>query len=80
VISRYPRPSAPPASGSGPVIPFHGLRHSHIELSLQAGVRPDIVSRRVGHATVAFTLERYAHALPAHQADAAEMVAKYLRG
>jgi integrase len=62
------------------VIPFHGLRHTHIELSLQAGVRPDVVSRRVGHATVAFTLERYAHALPAQQADAAEVVAALVRG
>jgi integrase len=63
-----------------PTISVHGLRHTHIELSLQAGVRADVVSRRAGHATVAFTLERYAHAFPAHQADAAEVVARLVLG
>ena len=40
-----------------------------------AGVHPKVVSERLGHATVAITLDRYSHAVPALQAEAAEKVA-----
>jgi integrase len=49
-------------------------------LGLQAGIRPDVMSKRVGHATVAFTLQTYAHALPAHEAEAADKVALLVFG
>jgi integrase len=42
-------------------IRFHDLRHSHATQLLEAGVRPDIVTERLGHASVAFTLQQYAH-------------------
>jgi len=38
---------------------------------LQAGVPPKVVSERLGHATVAFTMQVYAHVIPGMQADAA---------
>jgi integrase len=44
-----------------PAIRFHDLRHSHCTQLLEAGVRPDVVSERAGHASVAFTLQTYAH-------------------
>jgi integrase len=44
-----------------PVIRFHDLRHSHATQLLDAGVRPDVVTERLGHSTVAFTLQRYGH-------------------
>jgi integrase len=44
-----------------PVIRLHDLRHSHCTQLLDAGVRPDIVTERLGHASVAFTLQRYGH-------------------
>jgi hypothetical protein len=34
-------------------------------------VSPKIVSERLGHATVAFTMQVYAHVIPGMQADAA---------
>ena len=40
-----------------------------------AGVHPKVVSDRLGHATVAFTLDVYSHAVPALQEEAAERVA-----
>jgi integrase len=46
----------------------------------QAGVHPRVVSERFGHSTVAFTLDQYSHAVPAMQADAAEVVAKLVMG
>jgi integrase len=53
-------------------VPIHGLRHTHITDLLRAGVHPKVVSERAGHSSVAFTLQRYAHALPDMQQDAAE--------
>jgi integrase len=35
------------------------LRHTHATLMLKSGVHPKIVSERLGHATVAFTLDTY---------------------
>jgi integrase len=40
---------------------FHDLRHSHCQQLLDAGVRADIVTERLGHASVAFTLSTYTH-------------------
>jgi len=44
------------------------------------GVPPHVISARVGHATVAFTLTNYSHVLPGHQADAAAVVARAVFG
>ena len=46
-------------------------------LALAKGVNPAIVSRRLGHATVAFTLDIYSHVLPQVDADAAEFIAAF---
>jgi integrase len=58
-----------------PRIRFHDLRHTHATLALQAGVPAKVVSERLGHATVAFTLDVYCHVIPALQEDAAERIA-----
>ena len=59
------------SSAGVPRIRLHDLRHTHATLLLQAGVSPKIVSERLGHATVAFTMQVYAHVIPGMQADAA---------
>ena len=38
---------------------------------LKSGVHPKIVSERLGHATVAFTLDTYTHVVPGLQEAAA---------
>ncbi len=58
-------------------IPLHGLRHTYATLALAKGVNPAIVSRRLGHATVAFTLDVYCHVLPQVDAEAAELIAAF---
>lgn len=63
-----------------PRIRLHDLRHSYATISLKAGVHPKVVSERLGHATVAFTLDRYSHAVPGMQEDAAERVAALILG
>ncbi len=61
-----------------PRIRLHDLRHTHATLALAAGVHPKVVSERLGHATVAFTLDVYSHAVPALQEDAADRVASLI--
>ncbi|MCU1592144.1 MAG: site-specific integrase [Frankiales bacterium] len=51
-------------------IRFHHLRHTHASLALQAGVSAKVVSDRLGHSTVAFTLDVYLHVVPALQEEA----------
>jgi integrase len=58
-----------------PDIRLHDLRHTHATLALQAGVHPKVVSERLGHATVAITLDTYSHAIPAMQEEAAVTIA-----
>ena len=41
---------------------------------MKEGVHPKVVSERLGHATVAFTLDTYSHVLPGIQKDAAERI------
>lgn len=61
--------------GRPPRIRLHDLRHTHATHLLAAGVNIKVVSERLGHASVAFTLDCYAHVMPGQQADAAAAVA-----
>lgn len=53
----------------------HGLRHTHASLLLLSGVPLHVVSRRLGHASEAFTAKTYAHVLNGQGADAASKLA-----
>jgi len=59
-----------------PVIRLHDLRHTHATLALRAGIHPKVVSERLGHATIAITLDTYSHAIPAMQEEAAVRIAE----
>lgn len=56
-----------------PRIRLHDLRHTHATLLLAAGVNPKVVSERLGHSSVAFTLDTNAHVMPGMQPEAAEL-------
>jgi integrase len=58
------------AAAKLPRIRFHDLRHSHATHLLVSGVHPKIASERLGHATVALTLDTYSHVIPGMQEDA----------
>lgn len=58
-----------------PYLTMHGLRHTHATHLLSMGQNPRMVSERLGHADVAFTLQVYGHVLPGHQREAAEAAA-----
>lgn len=51
-----------------------GILHA----ALPAGVNPKVGQERLGHGSVTFTLDRYSHAVPAMQEDAAETVARLI--
>lgn len=54
-----------------PIIPLHGLRHTHGSLLIEAGVPVKVVSERLGHSRQVFTIETYQHVMPGMQAAAA---------
>jgi integrase len=60
-------------------ITFHGLRHTHATDLLRAGVHPKIASERLGHSTIAITMDTYSHAMPGLQEDAAQRIDAALR-
>jgi len=53
---------------------FHDLRHSHATQLLASGVHPKIAQERLGHSSVAITLDLYSHVLPGMQAEAADRI------
>jgi integrase len=61
-------------------IRLHDLRHTHATLALAAGVHPKVVQERLGHSSVQITLDRYSHAVPGMQAEAASRIAAIVDG
>ncbi|MGI8754941.1 MAG: tyrosine-type recombinase/integrase [Acidimicrobiales bacterium] len=62
-----------------PAIRFHDLRHTHGSLLIKEGIPVKVVSERLGHANVAFTMQTYQHVLPGMQADAARTTERLTR-
>ena len=57
-----------------PRVRFHDLRHTHATQLLLAGVHPRIAQERLGHSTVALTLDLYSHVTATMQEDAATKI------
>jgi integrase len=53
---------------------YHSLRHGHVTALLIAGVHPKVAQERLGHHSVAFTLDRYAHTIAQLHDDAAKKI------
>jgi integrase len=60
-------------------LPFHATRHTAASLMVAAGVNPRVASERLGHATVAMTMDRYSHLTDAVRTDAANAIDAVLR-
>lgn len=58
-----------------PRITPHGLRHTGATGMARAGVAPEVLSKRLGHSSVATTLDLYAHSLIEDQAVPADAFA-----
>ncbi|MGH3319413.1 MAG: tyrosine-type recombinase/integrase [Streptosporangiaceae bacterium] len=63
-----------------PSLPLHGLRHTWATNALRAGVHPKVVQGRLGHSSIAMTLDVYSHVTEGMDAAAAETVAALIAG
>lgn len=61
-----------------PAIRFHDLRHTSASLLFAAGTNPKIVQERLGHSSIAITLDIYSHAIPSMQTEAANTLENML--
>ena len=53
---------------------FHDLRHTHASQLLKQGINPKVVSERLGHSSIAITMDTYSHVLPGLQEEAASKI------
>jgi integrase len=79
VIAKHFKPALKRA-GLPESIRLYDLRHSCATLLLVAGENPKVVSERLGHASVAITLDIYSHVLPHMQQAASEKLENLLYG
>ena len=63
-----------------PRIRLHDVRHSYATAALAAGIPPKVISERLGHATIAITMDTYSHVLPGLDEHAAGTVARLILG
>ena len=67
-------------AGLPETITFHSLRHTHATQLLASGVDAKTVSKRLGHSSVAFTLQTYVHVLQEVERTAADVMGAILVG
>jgi integrase len=63
-----------------PDIPPHNLRHGAATLMLAAGIHPKLVQQRLGHASIAITLDLYSHVSPEMERTAADAIERAVAG
>ena len=63
-----------------PQLTVHGLRHTWATVALTNGVHPRVVQERLGHSTIAVTLQTYSHVTPALHDEAARAVGEQMLG
>jgi integrase len=63
-----------------PRLTLHGLRHTWATLALNAGEHPKVVAERLGHSSIAVTLNVYSHVTKPMASKAAENVADMIFG
>ena len=61
-----------------PEVRFHDLRHTYATLALQNGVDVKTVSNNLGHATVAFTMDKYVHVSMTMQKDCVSKMESFI--
>ena len=56
---------------------FHGFRHSHASLCLNAGMTYKVIQERLGHSTLQMTMDLYSHLEPEKRNKELELFTKY---
>jgi integrase len=57
-----------------PRVTFHGLRHTHASHLLKAKEHPKVVQERLGHSTIAITMDLYSHLMDGMETAAAAKI------
>lgn len=78
VVKRYFKPMLQKAGL--PDIRLYDLRHTHATLMIKRGEDVKMVSQRLGHTSVAFTLDTYHHVLPGVEKEAVMRFDSLLQG
>ena len=55
-----------------PRIRLHDLRHTYATLALRLGAHPVLLSDRLGHTSIAVTIDRYSHVIPSMDRNASD--------
>jgi integrase len=63
-----------------PPVRLHDLRHGWATAALRGGVHPKVVQDRLGHSSIAITMNLYSHVLPGLSRQAASQVAGAILG
>jgi integrase len=63
-----------------PPVTVHQLRHSYATAALRAGVPVEVLSKRLGHASIAITLDTYRHVQEGEDQAAAALAAGAILG
>jgi integrase len=61
-----------------PRIRLHDLRHTYATHALRLGTHPVLLSERLGHTSIAVTIDRYSHVIPSIDRHAADIVAQLI--
>jgi integrase len=61
-----------------PRITLHGVRHSYATCAMDAGINPKILSERIGHSSMGFTLQTYVQRSEGRDRDAADSLARLI--
>ena len=61
-----------------PKMRFHDLRHTMATLLLESDVHPEKVQQRLGHSSIAITMDTYSHVLPSMHQDVARKLDEML--
>jgi integrase len=65
------------AAGLNPIT-MHECRHTYASTMVAAGIDPGEVMRRMGHSTIAMTLDRYTHGIKGNEADTAAKLQAFI--
>jgi integrase len=63
-----------------PRVTFQGLRHTHASHLLKAKEHPKVVQERLGHSTIAITMDLYSHLMDGMETGAAERIDEVFAG
>ena len=58
---------------------YSTIKQCHASLMMKSGVNPKVVSERLGHSSIAVTMDIYSHVLPGLREAAAQRFAKLLK-